>query len=122
MKSCAACSNEAEAPQGNDQGAAQRREGGEEEMTGYQFRLETSPLDAALAELDELLARQPEACPYRLDAAKLLSVVEQCFLMIPDVRVAEGAVESVTTFQPSERLLKLLAALRARERDFESVA
>lgn len=91
-------------------------------MTDYRFRLDTSTFDAALTEIDELLARQPEASPYRLHAAELLSVIEQCFVMIPDVRVAEGTVESVTTFQPSERLMKLLAALRTLDGDLEIVA
>lgn len=94
----------------------------EEEMTGYQFRLDTSPFDAALAEMVELLARQPESSPYRTDAADLFSVIEQCFTMVPNVRPAGGALESVTTFQPSERLLELLVALRALDRDLKIVA
>jgi hypothetical protein len=91
-------------------------------MMEYTFRLDDAPLVAAITEVERLLVGLDEAHPNRADAAALFGLIEQCFVLIPDVHVTEGARESVTRFEPSQRLLELLAALRASNRDREFVA
>ena len=82
----------------------------------YPLVLDGAPLERVLRELIELI--EPLEPTHRLrDAAEnLLSVPEDCILAVAEVRTTLGTLHSCTVFEPSKRLLELLATARAFNR------
>lgn len=74
--------------------------------------LDTSASEASLVSLSELAERFPE---FRDGILRLLEAGEQIFLVDADNRSAMTAGKFVMRLYPSDGLLSLLAALRARQ-------